>query len=141
MRIMRLVEAGTGVGSVHAKSVKAETLFVWADVIRRANRPAGATKAAATRSTVSKRSTARSVTTSAREGKCSARPANTSMDVNVRARQTSRRNATFLLFDSTSVDLMELDQMWMGMPGNPAPEPTSTTRGNAGDAFSAPGKG
>src|SRR5579871_3975961 len=58
-------------------------------------------------------------------GKSSARPGKTSTLVNVRARTTSRRKATFFCRDSTSVTRAGGKQILMGKPGKPAPEPMS----------------
>src|SRR5579862_534862 len=70
------------------------------------------------------------------------------MVVNVRARITSRRKATFLWFDSIRVIGLWGDQILMGRPGNPAPEPRSTIRGTVAadcgpeeEAGDAPGSG
>src|SRR5207237_8959050 len=77
-----------------------------------------------------KRSTARRVTVPAESaGKSSARVADTSMFVNASERITSRRNATFLLLDSMRETLVPEDQILMGSPGNPAPDPMSMSRG------------
>src|SRR5579885_1039562 len=85
-----------------------------------------ARRAAATGRTRSKRSTARRVTIWAEAGgKSSARPGKTSTLVNVRARTTSRRKATFFCRDSTSVTRAGGKQILMGKPGKPAPEPMS----------------
>jgi hypothetical protein len=66
----------------------------------KARRPPGATSVAATGMIFAKRSTARRITRSNAAGvvaaSCSARPENTLMSVNVRARMTSRRKVAFL---------------------------------------------
>ncbi len=90
---------------------------------------AGATRLEAMGRMFSKRSTARSVTTSKRVWlrEVSARTFSISTSVNVRARLTSRRNAAFLWFDSMSVREICGAQSFMGRPGKPAPEPRSAT--------------
>src|SRR5581483_4662969 len=59
--------------------------------------------------------------------KSSARPRNTSTPFNVKARITSRRNAAFLWLASIKITESSGTQILMGSPGNPAPEPTSTS--------------
>src|SRR5215475_12569439 len=94
--------------------------------IRRARVPSLVSRRAATGRTLWKRSTARRVTRLAVPGVwSSAREANTSMSVNVSARITSRKKTTFFWFDSIKVTGKEGDQTLMGMPGKPAPDPTS----------------
>ena len=103
------------------------------ELISRARRPPGARRVAAVGRMSVKRSTALRVTTSKRAGwlvmSCSARAENTLMSVNVRARITSRRKVTFLWLDSISVREISGAQSFIGMPGKPAPEPMSATRG------------
>ena len=126
------VEPGSGTGVCHCNGW-AWALESWEELINRARRPVGESNRMAIGRMESKRSTARRVTMSAVEGKSSARPANTSMFVNVVARAASRRNATFLWFDSMSVRWMWGAQIFRGRPGKPAPDPRSTTDG-AGEA-------
>src|ERR1035438_6843832 len=52
------------------------------------------------------------------------------MSVNVRERTTSRRKMAFLRFDSIKVRAISGAQIFIGMPGKPAPEPRSATRAN-----------
>src|ERR1017187_7496520 len=84
----------------HFRSVRVKTWGIWGVVISRARVPFGARKVTALGRTVSKRSTARRVTTSAWEvrlgARAWARPVNTLMLVNVSARATSRRKTAFL---------------------------------------------
>ena len=69
----------------------------WASPIRRAKRPAGATRVAAVGTIWSKCSTARRVTTSNEAvGKDSARAVCILMSVNIRVRAISRRKVDFL---------------------------------------------
>jgi hypothetical protein len=45
----------------------------------------------------------------------------------------SRRKVTFLWLDSIRVIFVSGDEIFMGRPGKPAPEPRSTARGAGGD--------
>ena len=76
--------------------VEVVILGSWEELISRAMRPVGDTRAAAVGRMVSKRSTARMVTRSAGEIRVSARAVITLTFVNVRTRVTSRRKAAFL---------------------------------------------
>jgi hypothetical protein len=97
--------------------------------INKARRPGVRSNRAAANKAVSKRSTARRVTIGAEEaGKSWARPVNTSMCVNLRARITSRRKVAFLCLDSMRVTDNFEAQILMGSPGKPAPEPRSSKR-------------
>src|SRR5246500_2529784 len=100
----------------------------WVWLIRSTKRPLGATRLAATGKIDSKRSTARRVTT-AKDARArdSARAVRILTSVNVRARATSLRNVAFFWFDSIKVNEISGAQSLMGMPGNPAPEPTSAS--------------
>src|ERR1039457_6241364 len=91
---------GAGVDQVRSGSVE-RAWSRWAELIRRARRPEGATRAAAVGRIDSKRSTARRVTVlNTVPAKVSARVFCILTSVNVRARATSRRNAAFLWLDS-----------------------------------------
>jgi len=96
--------------------------------IRRARRPPGFSRLAATGSISTKCSTARRVTMSKLDGgRVSARVFCILTSVNVRERAVSRRKAAFLWLDSMSVRAMFGTQSLMGIPGKPAPEPRSAT--------------
>ena len=90
------LEFGRGMGADGRKLVTEFRAGRWLELIRRARRPAGATKEAATGRIVSKRSTARRVTTSAWVVRVSARAEVILMSVNVSARASSRRKVAFL---------------------------------------------
>src|SRR5208282_6251514 len=126
-------EVGTGVGSDQVKAgTEARAGFSWVEPIRRARRPPGATRLVAVGRMVAKRSTARRVTTSkVIPGRDSARVVCILTFVNVRARVTSRRKVDFFWLDSISVREIWGAQSFMGMPGNPAPEPMSARVGRA----------
>src|SRR5271167_1905395 len=101
----------------------------WAEAISRARRALGASSLAAAGRTLAGRSTARRVTTSKVDGGMVwARAFFILMSVNVMARATSRRKVAFFWLDSIRVRAMLGAQSFMGMPGKPAPEPTSATR-------------
>ena len=131
---------GIGVDQANADERQAASSMSSCDEpIRRARRPASPTRLAATGRMVSKRSTARRVTTSnvvvSEVGLSSVVREADSMrvfciltSVNVRARVISRRKVAFLWLDSMRVREMCGAQSLKGMPGNPAPEPRSATR-------------
>src|SRR5208282_2539306 len=91
---------GTLIWACHFRLVWANTWRIWGVVISKARVPLAARKVTAWGRMVSKRSTARRVTTSAWERRVGARawtrPVNTLMLVNVSARATSRRKTAFL---------------------------------------------
>src|ERR1019366_3381047 len=89
--------------------------------------PSAATSFAATGKARSNFSTARSVTRSAVCAQRSARPPNTSTQSSPRLRTTSRRKTAFLLCASISVSPSWGANSFIGMPGKPAPEPTSAS--------------
>src|SRR5204863_3727743 len=89
------LDFGRGMGAEGRKLVTESRTGSWLELIRRARRPAGTTKEAATGTIFSKRSTARRVTTSAWVVRVSARAVLISMSVNVSARTSSRRKVAF----------------------------------------------
>src|SRR5665811_555950 len=95
-------EWGIGEGVDQLKPGRVECVSSsWAELIRRARRPEGATRAAAVGRIDSKRSTARRVTVlNTVPVRVSARVICILTSVNVSVRATSRRNAAFLWLDS-----------------------------------------
>src|SRR5580658_6685791 len=94
-------DCGISIGGYHFRDVRGARRGIWAVLINKARRPLGARKVTAWGRMVSKRSTARRVTTSAWEKSVSATTASarsmiTLTSVNVRARATSFRKAAFL---------------------------------------------
>src|SRR4051812_24624770 len=92
-----------------------------------ASRPPGRTRRAAAGSTSSDFSTARSVTRSAFSVSVSARAATTFTLPKASARATSFRNVAFFDCASTRVSRIRGAKSLSGIPGKPAPEPTSIT--------------
>jgi len=129
MRRMRDWELGMGIGGFQETWGRVEREgSSWGVEIRRARRPAGDKRLAATGRTLGRRSTARRVTTSKVDrGRVSARTFCILMSVNVRVRASSRRKADFFWLDSIKVREMVGAQSFIGMPGKPAPEPRSAT--------------
>src|SRR5277367_542681 len=102
---MRDWELGMGSGRSQARLGRVERVdSSWEFEMRRARRPWGARRLAATGRTLGRRSTARRVTTSKVDGgRVSARTFFILMSVNVRARATSRRKIAFFWLDSIRV--------------------------------------
>jgi hypothetical protein len=124
---------GIGIGGCQVRLGRVERVgSSWGEEIRRARRPWGTRRRAATGRISARRSTARRVTTSkVHGGRVWARTFCILMSVNVRARATSRRKVAFFWFDSIRVREIFGAQSFMGMPGKPAPEPRSATRASA----------
>src|SRR5208282_1194717 len=123
-------DCGMGMGASQVRVGRVERVeATWVEEIRRARRPWGARRLAATGRTSGRRSTARRVTVSkVCGGRVWARAFCILMFVNVRARATSRRKVDFFWLDSINVRDISGAQSFMGMPGKPAPEPRSATR-------------
>src|SRR6267154_2629795 len=119
---IRLVESGNAIGFSQRRSGSEDSaVWRWPDPMSRAILPFGAMSLRAIGSTFSKRSTARRVTNAAEDSTSSAREANTRTPVaKLSARITSRKNVTFLLFDSTSVRSRGGEKIFKGKPGKPA---------------------
>src|SRR5580765_185079 len=125
------LEAGIGIGLGQVRvGLRPMATWSWGLLIRRARRPDGARRRIAVGRIWLKCSTARRVTVAARApGRSSARLGATWISLNPRARIASRRNVTFLLFDSMRVTDVPGDQILIGRPGNPAPDPMSARSG------------